>query len=77
MRLQNDNEIETWMILDKSHFCLPKDQSPIHERDTFALFDEPRCRGVDLKLRPNAVAALTLGQSMCKDKINHAAGRMR
>ena len=54
-----------------------KDLSPLMERDTFALFDEPRCRGVDLKLRDDAVALLTLGQKICKDKVMQAAGRMR
>ena len=72
-----DTDTGSWMILEQSSRCLPKDQSPLHERDTFTLFDEPRCRGVDLKLRPEAVAVLTLGQDMCKDKFMQAAGRMR
>ena len=72
-----DMDTDVWMILEQSGRCLPKDQSPLHERDTFAVFDEPRCRGVDLKLRPDAVAVLTLGQDMCKDKFMQAAGRMR
>jgi hypothetical protein len=54
-----------------------KDLSPLMERDTFALFDEPRCRGVDLKLRDDAIALLTLGQKICKDKVMQATGRMR
>ena len=43
------------MILEKSGRCLPKGKSPPKEKDTFALFDEPYCRGVDLKLRPDAM----------------------
>ena len=65
------------MVLERTGRCLRKDQSPLNEKDTFALFDEPRCRGVDLKLRPDAVALLTLGQHMSKDKFMQAAGRMR
>jgi hypothetical protein len=51
--------------------------SPIHERDAFVFFDESRCRGADMKLKPKAVAALTIGPGMCKDKLMQAAGRMR
>lgn len=40
------------------------------------LFDEARCRGADLHLRPDAVGLLTLGPSTCKDKLMQAAGRM-
>ena len=72
-----DDAAKEWMILERSGRCLSRSQSSLKEKDTFALFDEPRCRGVDLKLRPNAVAALTLGQGMCKDKFMQAAGRMR
>ena len=73
-----DESAKEWMILEQqSGRCLFKNQSPLKEKDTFALFDEPRCRGVDLKLRPDAIAVLTLGQNMCKDKFMQAAGRMR
>ncbi len=72
-----NEETKAWMILEASGRCMKRDQSPLNERDTFALFDEPRCRGVDLKLRPDAIAVLTLGQSICKDKLMQAAGRMR
>jgi hypothetical protein len=66
-----------WVILQRSGRCVPKSQSPINEKDAFALFDEPRCRGSDLKLRPDAVAVQTLGRGMCKDKFMQGAGRMR
>jgi hypothetical protein len=45
--------------------------------ETFAFFDEPRCRGADLKLCPEAVAILTLGPKMGKEKLMQGAGRMR
>eukprot|EP00979_Chaetoceros_neogracilis_P004738 scaffold823_cov145-Chaetoceros_neogracile.AAC.3 len=72
-----DESTKEWMVLERSRRCLPKNQSSLKDKDTFALFDEPRCRGVDLKLRSDAVAILTLGQGMCKDKFMQAAGRMR
>lgn len=40
----------------------------------FTLFDEARCRGADLQLRPDAVGLLTLGPTTCKDKLMQAAG---
>jgi hypothetical protein len=43
----------------------------------FAVFDDARCRGSDLKLRRQAVGLLTLGPGLCKDKLMQAAGRMR
>lgn len=64
-----------WMIMDKSGRCLPKDQAPLREFETFAIFDEPRCRGVDLKLDSKAVATITLARNICKDKFMQAAGK--
>jgi hypothetical protein len=66
-----------WKILERSGRLLPKDQSPVLESEAFAFFDEPRCRGADLKLNSAAVAVLTLGKKMCKDTFMQAAGRMR
>ena len=53
-----------WVVLERSGRCLPKDISPIQEVDSFVIFDEPRCRGTDLKLRSNAVALLTLAPNL-------------
>lgn len=66
-----------WMALENSGRLLPKNQSPVQESQAFAIFDEPRCRGSDLKLSKSAVALLTIGPRMCKDKLMQAAGRMR
>jgi len=65
------------MILENNGRCLLKNLSPLQEKDTFAIYDEPRCRGTDLKLHSEAVALLTVGKSMVKDKFMQAAGRMR
>jgi len=72
-----DESRMAWMVMEKTGRCLPKNQSPFKSKQTFALFDEPRCRGVDLKLDVNAVAVMTVGPMMCKDKFMQAAGRMR
>eukprot|EP00727_Mastigamoeba_balamuthi_P005973 m51a1_g1996 hypothetical protein (2899) ;mRNA; r:1204735-1213498 len=66
-----------WVVLERSGRCLPLGSSPVHERDTFVLFDEPHSRGSDMKLRPRARALITLGTQMCKDKFMQGAGRMR
>ncbi|KAL7561124.1 hypothetical protein ACA910_009179 [Epithemia clementina (nom. ined.)] len=66
-----------WKILDQMGRALHKDQSPVVERDSFSFYDEPRCRGSDLKLRSDCVAILTLGPRLCKDKFMQAAGRLR
>lgn len=66
-----------WVVLERSGRVLPKDISPVTEKDAFAIFDEPRCRGTDLKLRKDAVALLTLAPHICKDKLMQSAGRLR
>ena len=66
-----------WKIMEKDQRTLPKNESPVHESDSFAFYDEPRCRGSDLKLGCDAVAVVTLGPRLCRDKFMQAAGRLR
>lgn len=66
-----------WVVLERSGRILPKDLSPVKEDNVFAVFDEPRCRGSDLKLRADASAMITLAPKVCKDKFMQAAGRLR
>ncbi|KAK3241131.1 hypothetical protein CYMTET_49076 [Cymbomonas tetramitiformis] len=66
-----------WMVRDIHGRCVPLQASPIHEQHAFVYYDESRCRGADLKLRPNTVAFVTIAQKMCKDKLMQAAGRLR
>lgn len=68
---------DAWRIFSRSGEVQKKEVSPIAESETFAVFDEARCRGSDLKLRTDSVAMLTLGPKMCKDKLMQAAGRLR
>lgn len=72
-----DTDAKQWAICDTTGRCMPRHSSPVAERDTFAIFDEARCRGADLKLQQQAVGLLTLAPGMCKDKLMQAAGRMR
>jgi hypothetical protein len=68
---------QEWVILERSGRLLQKDISPVKVSETFAIFDEPRCRGTDLKLSPDAIALLTLAPKLYKDKLVQAAGRLR
>ena len=72
-----DTAERSWMILEPDGRCLPRHASPVAERDAFVLYDEARCRGADLQLRPKAMGMLTLGPATCKDKMMQAAGRLR
>jgi len=66
-----------WRVLDRLGRRFALHSSPVREQDAFVFFDESRCRGADLKLPQDAVAVVTLGPRMCKDKLMQAAGRMR
>ncbi|KAI9329926.1 hypothetical protein DFJ73DRAFT_901188 [Zopfochytrium polystomum] len=69
---------QCWIILNKQTLeKLRKELSSIPERDTFVIFDDARTRGADMKLPHDAVAVLTLGPAMVKDKLMQGAGRMR
>lgn len=72
-----DQKRGTWRILELDGRCDDVGWSAVAEHDTFVVFDEARCRGVDKRLRPDAKALLTLGPGMCRDKLVQAAGRMR
>lgn len=73
----DDTDQKDWVICDKRGRHLPRGGSPVPERDTFAVYDDARCRGTDLKLNVRARALLTLGPGMTKDRLMQAAGRMR
>ncbi|RHY49397.1 hypothetical protein DYB30_012754 [Aphanomyces astaci] len=67
-----------WMSLNRvTRHAVPLHDSPIKERDSFVLFDEARSRGTDMKMRASAVAVLTLGPKLTKDKLMQGAGRLR
>ena len=65
------------MMREPGGRCLPRHASPVAEKDAFVIYDEARCRGADLQLRPLAVGLLTLGPTTSKDKMMQAAGRLR
>ncbi|KAF0710192.1 Aste57867_5643 [Aphanomyces stellatus] len=67
-----------WLALNRhTRQTLELHVSPIKERDAFVLFDDARSRGTDMQLRPTAVATLTLGPKLTKDKLMQGAGRLR
>eukprot|EP00983_Pelagomonas_calceolata_P049565 1141567-Pelagomonas_calceolata.AAC.2 len=49
-----------WVVLEARGRCMPKGCSPVAERECFALFDDARCRGADLK-----VGAFARGKIEC------------
>lgn len=70
-------DTKQWTVLDFLNCCLPLSSSPTQVCDTFVVFDDARCRGVDHKLRQSAVGLLSLGPKTTKDKMMQAAGRLR
>ena len=68
---------QAWYVLDRRGGQSTLASSPVKERDCIVYFDESRCRGADMKLKTNAMAIVTIGPAMCKDKIMQALGRMR
>lgn len=72
-----ENHTKNWMVESWDKQCWPLGSSPIRECDAFVYFDEAHCRGADMKLKDAAVALLTIGPEMRKDKLMQAAGRMR
>lgn len=71
-------EFDCWVVLDaSSRLVAPLKKATILEKDTFVIFDDARSRGSDMKLNPDAVAMLTLGPKLTKDKMMQGAGRMR
>eukprot|EP00922_Rhytidocystis_sp_ex-Travisia-forbesii_P011573 GHVS01017233.1.p1 GENE.GHVS01017233.1~~GHVS01017233.1.p1 ORF type:complete len:2969 (-),score=333.08 GHVS01017233.1:391-9297(-) len=67
-----------WMVLDRAtRRSISRHRSPIRDDQAFVLFDDARTRGSDMKLDQHAVAALTLGPALLKDKFMQGAGRLR
>jgi hypothetical protein len=66
-----------WCIKDMKQRETSLSSSPISECDAFVIYDQSRCRGADMKLRPNAKAFLSIGPGQQKDSFIQAAGRLR
>jgi hypothetical protein len=66
-----------WTVCSLDRQKWPLNRSPIHESDAFVMFDESHCRGADMKLKRHAMAVVSLGMNVCKDKLIQAVGRMR
>lgn len=64
-----DPHLGGWAVVEPAGRRLPRHASPTPERDTFVVYDDARCRGADLRLRPDAVGLVTLGPGINKDKV--------
>ena len=64
-----------WVAVAQGGGRLPLRLSPLKARDAFVIFDEPRCRGADMKLGAGE-AVLTLGPKCGKDKLCQARARV-
>jgi hypothetical protein len=73
-----DDEHRPWVLYRKGK-RIPLLATPFAENleGCVVYLDESHCRGTDLKLPPNARAALTLGPHVTKDSIAQAAMRLR
>ncbi|KAI8827365.1 hypothetical protein BJ741DRAFT_556087 [Chytriomyces cf. hyalinus JEL632] len=73
-----DMSFGDWMVLDiETSHVTTESQSAIPANMCFVIFDDARTRGVDKKLAPDALALVTLGPKLKKDKLMQGAGRMR
>ncbi len=72
-----DSLVGSWMILERNGRIRTMKRSPVTVLECFVVFDEPHCRGCDFQLPSNAIALLTLGPNITKDKFMQGAGRMR
>eukprot|EP00004_Rigifila_ramosa_P013012 TRINITY_DN2865_c0_g1_i1.p1 TRINITY_DN2865_c0_g1~~TRINITY_DN2865_c0_g1_i1.p1 ORF type:complete len:3081 (-),score=527.33 TRINITY_DN2865_c0_g1_i1:55-9264(-) len=66
-----------WVTWDLNGGQWLKHDAPLAEQDAFVYFDECHTRGADIKMRPQAVAMLTVSKKLQKDGLMQAAGRMR
>ncbi|KAF1962412.1 hypothetical protein CC80DRAFT_400484 [Byssothecium circinans] len=73
-----DSDHRPWVLYRKGT-RIPLVASPFAESldECVVYLDESHCRGTDLKLPPNARAALTLGPHVTKDALVQAAMRLR
>ena len=67
----------SWMVRSREGRVQPLRGASILEKDAFVIFDESHCRGADMKLNRDAIAVLTLGPKMTKDKLMQSGMRMR
>lgn len=66
-----------WRVIDRKPCETSLKSSSILESDAFVIYDQSRCRGADMKLRPDAKAILSIGPCQQKDSLMQAAGRLR
>jgi Protein of unknown function (DUF3638)/Protein of unknown function (DUF3645) len=72
-----DRERNQWVFENFQRQVFDHAVSPVPERDSFVYYSQKHTRGVDMKLRPDACALLTVGPGLRKDQLMQAAGRLR
>uniref|UniRef100_A0A7S1C6A7 ubiquitinyl hydrolase 1 n=2 Tax=Bicosoecida sp. CB-2014 TaxID=1486930 RepID=A0A7S1C6A7_9STRA len=70
-------ESDGWFVRDRHGTETPRTTSALDEQSLFAVFDEYRCRGADVRLPSDAVAVLTVARNTRRDTLMQAAGRLR
>mmetsp|Transcript_4603 Transcript_4603/g.8059 ORF Transcript_4603/g.8059 Transcript_4603/m.8059 type:complete len:2725 (+) Transcript_4603:140-8314(+) len=68
---------DRWVVLELNGRELPLGRSPIQASETFALYDQGRSRGADLRLEPSAKAVITLGPTTNLSELKQGVGRLR
>uniref|UniRef100_A0A0G4FVQ5 ubiquitinyl hydrolase 1 n=1 Tax=Chromera velia CCMP2878 TaxID=1169474 RepID=A0A0G4FVQ5_9ALVE len=67
-----------WQVLHlDSRIMRDRHKAALRDSECFAIFDQARCRGADLKLGPDTCALLTLGPGLQKEDLMQSAGRLR
>ena len=64
-----DDDQQDWALRGAQGQTWPRHSAPVTEWDAFVYYDESRCRGADMRLRPDDQAVLSLGPDMGKDKL--------
>ncbi|KAL0476335.1 hypothetical protein AKO1_004653 [Acrasis kona] len=88
LRISNSDQVLAAVYFDKydqavvrsrSGIIEPLSTSPyLKQLDKCVIYlDDAHCRGIDLKFPPNAIAAVTLGKGITKDKFVQGCMRMR
>ena len=73
-----DTLSERWNVLQfKNQIHESLQTASLRENECFVYYDESRCRGSDLKLKPDACALVTLEPSLTKDRFLQGCARLR
>ena len=72
-----DDDARDWLTVSVGGFVERTRGARIDVRDTFVFFDQAHTRGADHRLRPGAIAVMSVGPNPTTDALLQAAARMR